>query len=168
MTTDPNERPVIDMTMGLPIFDAPAHAFPRIDTYEGNERDSENTRVFYGDGSPFLRCPGLLSIVKVRTCGIELPPERIDRILLDASGQNFGFMRVPIVGMIHGADGCPIVRRGTVSNDGNWQDGKEVFITGEWDPEVPATVPEAPKPLEPLPAGAVARRGRPPHSAVQT
>lgn len=165
MTADPKQT--FDPMLGLPVFEAPAHAFPRLDTYAENERDNENTRVFYGDGSPFLRCPGLLSLEKVRLSGFDLPKERIDRIVLDTSGQNFGYMRVPIVALMQGADGCSIVQRGQVSNDGNWQDGIPIFVTGEWDPAVPPTVPEAPKPLEPLPAGATARAGRRPHGAHQ-
>ena len=149
------------MSQAPPVLGVPAGAFAPLHTYEQNEAGKENTRLFYGDGTEYLRCPGLLSVEKVRAAGVDWPAGRVDQVMLDASGKNFGYIELPQLLLDTGADGVPILRRSRCSNDGNWQNGYGFFVSGEWDPKVPPVVPEEPKPLAPLPPGAAVRpRGR--------
>lgn len=136
------------------ILQAPSGTMHPIAGYDRTYENDQRTRVFYGDGGPYLRVPGLLNLERVRIGSIDVPRERIDMVLMDATGKNLAPMRIPLWDVSPAADGVPVLRRGIASNNGLWQEGVAVFLTGDWDESVP--LPDPPAPLERLPAGSPA------------
>jgi hypothetical protein len=109
------------------------------------ERETHNTKVFDGNGTPFLKVPGLVRVEAVRVNAMDLPLQRVVEYRTDAAeGSAAERMTLPLVVVDRDEDGTPVLLRSMLSNDGIWQDGAKVYVTGEWDggaEEVPELVP---------------------------
>jgi hypothetical protein len=118
-------------------------AFFPVGGMDSREEIAANTRVFVGDGTPYLKVPGLQRVQDVRLSGLSLPPKEIREFPADASLTRLLPVENPLYGVQAAADGTPILLRNRTSNDGIWQEGERVYVTGEWDAEVAAPpVPE--------------------------
>lgn len=118
------------------------HAFAPLETLAQHDHDSARARVFKGDGTPYLRCPGLKKLERVKMHGTSLPDTLIYDVPVDASLRRFERIVMPTVVMDVAHDGTPILRRNLCSNDGNWQDEVLFTIIGEWDASVIEVAPE--------------------------
>jgi hypothetical protein len=112
--------------------------FRRMGRYHKDASPDENTRAFLGDGTPFLRVPGLRRVTRV-VCegGIEIPLEHSEQVVADAGGR-LEMDAFPMLALDEAPDGCPILLRHEKSNDGLWQDRFAFFVSGEWDEAVVA------------------------------
>jgi len=105
-----------------------------------------NTRRFQGEGTLYLKVPGLRSLESVSCDGHTWPAKREVRYPVDLSDRR-ETMVLDMVHLTHLPDGTPVLLRSIVSNDGFWQAFANFDITGEWDEDVPA--PEIPEPEPP-------------------
>lgn len=105
------------------------------------EAQAENTRQFAGDGTPYLKVPGLLEVQRVRVGRLEIPlTERLE-FPVDNSGTQMFRTEDPLVALATGADGEPVLLRNTRSNDGIWQ-AVPIYVTGVWGDAAVAGPPE--------------------------
>jgi hypothetical protein len=134
-------------TNAAPTFAERVHrfAFAPLAGLDDREEVLANTRLFLGDGTPFLKVPGLKSLEAVRQGTQVLPAEIVQEYPTDHTLRRLETVAMPSVILGRAADGTPVLRRNICSNDGLWQDGREFSVTGEWD----ETVPEAPLPEKP-------------------
>lgn len=109
---------------------------------EQERRRRPNSREFKGDGTPFLKVPGLRALAAgdgaVRVGDLELPAVYTYRVPLDVSLTEFETRSEPLVKLDRAPDGTPILLRNKHSNDGIWQPGLSIFVDGEWDEEAAA------------------------------
>lgn len=131
--------------------------FADIREYGKNISNDKATRYFTADagptglGLPFLPCPGLKSVREVRVGGMLLPFSERREFPLDnnsthpsRAGLRSKEVDVPLIRADIADDGTPVLIRHECSNDGIWQPGIVVAITGEWSDEEPAPAPETP------------------------
>lgn len=102
-----------------------------------------NVREFRGDGTPYLKVPGLLKLAEgdgaVRVGDLELPATYTYQVPLDGSERPQMETRTePMVILRNAPDGTPILLRNRHSNEGMWQDGVAVYVDGEWAPDAPS------------------------------
>lgn len=90
------------------------------------------TRVFVGDGGPILAVPGLKSVEQVRINGAIMDLSIVQKIPTTPAQTDFYTHRTPVF-MIDGDGASAVLRRVVQSNDGLWQKGAQVAITGEWE-----------------------------------
>lgn len=109
----------------------------------------ENTRRFMGEGTMFLKVPGLKKLEAVHIAGRPMPQSETISYPVDL-GMRQESIEVPLVHLTHLPDGTPVLLRNIISNQGHWQMGMEVAVTGEWDERVPAPKwePPAPEPVK--------------------
>ena len=94
--------------------------------------DQQNTRAFVGDGSEILAIPHCIGVSSIRIGMMPLPEYEDREYVVDASGRKTT-VREPLWKVEALPDGTPIVLRGLISNDGIWQAGANIYVTGEWD-----------------------------------
>lgn len=90
----------------------------------------DRTRSFVGTGVTLLDAPGLKAVTEVRVGGQLLPASRTQTVIIDASGAT-ETEEVPLYRLIEGPRGTAL-QRSLVSNDGIWQAGETILVTGEW------------------------------------
>lgn len=112
--------------------------FASLDDLTLREHEDNRTRKFIGDGTSFLDVPGLVAVESIRVGSTDLPLQIRRRYPTDIAGQLLREEDEPLVDLQQRSDGIPVLIRATISNDGIWQKGKPVFVTGEWvdDPVV--------------------------------
>lgn len=96
-------------------------------------RLASNTRVFQGDGGTQLVCPGLLELHGIQVGTVDVPltlDEQVITKLTDPPTKEWVTVTMFEVDKL--ADGTPFVRRSIKSNDGIWQDGENIYVTGKW------------------------------------
>lgn len=98
------------------------------------ETEEANTRVFEGDGTPYLKVPGLREVTGVRVGTREIPLTAPLEFPVDPSGTQLLRTEEPMVSLHTGNDGVPVLLRNTRSNDGVWQAGP-VYVSGVWEDE---------------------------------
>jgi hypothetical protein len=91
-----------------------------------------NTREFKGDGTPFLKLPGCVSITRVKVGTTELPPYVTNKFPLDADAKEHVSSDWPLYDLSTDETGTPVLVRSVQSNDGIWQEGVTISVTGEW------------------------------------
>ncbi len=105
--------------------------FHPIDTPAPDENPA-NTRMFKGDGTPFLKVTGLKRLEACRAGSVSIPLEEVRRMPVNSAHTEHTNVTVPMVDVQHGPDGA-VLLRSIMSNDGIWQEGVPVFVSGEWD-----------------------------------
>ena len=101
--------------------------------------DPRNFRPFIGDGTPYLKVPGLKSVSAVRVGTVEIPLDLEEEVLNDLSElQRTETHKHELIRLEQDADGSPILMRSIKSNDGMWQTGVTVYVAGEWATDKPA------------------------------
>lgn len=98
------------------------------------EAENANTRVCEGDGTPYLKVPGLREVTAVRVGNREIPLVAPLEFPVDLSGTQIYRTEEPMISLHMGNDGVPVLLRNTRSNDGVWQVGP-VYVSGVWDEE---------------------------------
>jgi hypothetical protein len=116
------------------------YLFPPIEGMEKREIRRENTHEFKGDGTPYLRVPGCLKVDEVRVGNELLPPSIEQEYPTDMTLRRLTAMQLPGYYLTKAADGTPVLLRAVISNDGIWQDGVSVWVTGEWASSDEATL----------------------------
>ena len=107
------------------------HQFPDV----SDKPDLGTARVFVGDGSPRLKVPGILEVSQVRVGEVEIPLSEKRKYPTDSTGVNFEERDEPMIDLqTDPADGSPTLLRSTLSNDGLWQAGVNVYVSGKWEP----------------------------------
>lgn len=86
-------------------------------------------RVFEGTGKPELPVPGLVEVSRVQVSGIDIPARIPVEFPKDGSGE---LVKIAPPGYVLDDE---ILFRSLHSNDGIWQAGAQVAITGLWKPE---------------------------------
>jgi hypothetical protein len=127
------------MSNATPTFAERIHqyAFAPIAGLDEREEVLANTRGFLGDGTAYLKVPGLKKLEAVRQGNQLLPTEIVQEYPKDHTLTRLETVSMPSFVLAHAADGTPVLRRNVCSNDGLFQNGVEFSITGEWDPNVP-------------------------------
>lgn len=105
--------------------------FHRLDAL-APEESAENTRQFDGDGTPYLKVPGLMKVESVRIGKTSLPLEMEMEWPTDPSLTTIQKAMVPFVVLEHTEEGEAVLLRSMQSNDGIWQKGQKIFVTGAW------------------------------------
>lgn len=108
--------------------------FPQrnIEQEELSAQERANTREFRGDGTPFLKLPGCISVSRVIVGTVELPAYVNNRFPLDADAKEHISADWPLYDLSTDETGMPVLVRSVQSNDGIWQEGVTICITGEW------------------------------------
>jgi hypothetical protein len=110
------------------------------------ERDASNVREFTGDGTPYLKVPGLKSVSYVRVGGTVVPLEH------EQAFPNPDDLRATVteteklIDLQFDAQKTPILLRSKQSNHGLWQAGVPVFVGGEWSDDKRAFGSSKPEP----------------------
>jgi hypothetical protein len=98
------------------------------------------TRHFVGKGTTAMPVPGLRSLEQVRIgpAAKVLPTNATKSMQRAKRGKEAKAVEVevPLVKLIHTPDGIPMLARAIFSNDGIWQDGMDVYVTGDWEGDV--------------------------------
>ena len=115
--------------------------------------DLGTARVFTGDGSALLKVPGIVSVSQVRIGDTILPLFEERTYPTDSTGTKFEDREEKMLDIqTDPADGTPTLLRSKLSNDGLWQAGQIVYVSGEWEDEKkPAKKATAPLDLKPAP-----------------
>jgi hypothetical protein len=109
--------------------------FHAIQGLTATEKNAANVRVFEGDGTPFLRVPGLVKVESVRVGTTEIPLVITMDVPQDASLTKMMPVPVPMIDLQETDDGEKILLRSQFSNDGMWQKGARIYVGGEWEDE---------------------------------
>lgn len=113
-----------------------------------NDKTNINTKPFKGEGTGVLHVPGCLKVTSVRVGTVDVP-EIINSDVPDPMNPT----RIVVENMLGWKlvehDGMPTLLRSRKSNDGIWQAGVTILVTGDWqDTQTPAgaetELPEAP------------------------
>lgn len=94
--------------------------------------DPINARVFKGDGTPYLRVPGLVALEKVVIGNMTIPFSEARAYPIDVSLQRHQTVQEPLIHVTRDNDGTPVIMRSLVSNDGLWQKDANVTVIGCW------------------------------------
>lgn len=107
--------------------------------------DTRTTRRFKGTGTAFISMPGCLEVQQVRLPGLIHQADLIMDVPMDGSERpQYATFKTKAYRLINGIDGTPLLQRSRNCNDGIWQTGMDVYVTGKWDEEV------SPPPNEPM------------------
>lgn len=106
--------------------------FHHLGTLTQEDERSGRTREFAGDGTPFLRVPGLQKLEALRIGNTEIPLEQKRQYPTDGTHTNFETVNEPLVSLQHDAQGA-VLLRSVLSNNGMWQSGQPIFVVGDWE-----------------------------------
>ncbi len=108
----------------------------------------EKTRKFEGDGTPFLFVPNLTKVEAVTVGNTNVPLVEERRYVEDATGRETAPIPRPLISLDETPDGRKVLLRSKLSNDGIWQKGVQIFVTGVWADD-PSTKTKSKKAKEP-------------------
>jgi hypothetical protein len=103
----------------------------------GSQETAANFKKFTVERSDFIELPGCLSVTEIRLDGHIIPPYEDREVLANTTGATKP-IRVQLYSLqdsIHG----PILMRSEQSNDGAWQAGSTIWVSGTWQDDQPAT-----------------------------
>ena len=98
--------------------------------------DSASARTFLGSGDAFLKVPGCRSVSRVLVGNIEIPAYITQKFPTDNDAKEHVATDWPLYDLSQDETGQPVLLRSVQSNDGIWQEGVEITVVGEWEPEV--------------------------------
>lgn len=111
-----------------PLF-APISQLPRAENLT-----DKHVRTFIGDGTPFLRLPGLKDrIDEVLLDGYRLPEEETREYPTDATLKRLHAVTHPTMRLERDENGVPVLQRAEFSNGGLWQLGSKITVRGSWE-----------------------------------
>lgn len=118
--------------------------FHTLSTLTAADQVAGRTREFAGDGSPYLRVPGLVTLEAVRIGTVEIPLTEKRTYPTDGTHKNFEHVDEPLIQLERDHQGA-VLLRSILSNNGLWQSGQPVYVSGTWDDAATpaATSPEA-------------------------
>ena len=113
-------------------------SFPHINDATGQQYNDGRTRAFQATGGYLLPVPGLQKLEAVRIGTVEIPLKAPRPFHMQVKGQQPGPVMQEVDMVMHQitADFGSVLLRSVYSNDGIWQDGATIFVTGEWDGDV--------------------------------
>lgn len=125
----------------------PSVLFPPVTDARGPGAKDPNARQFTGTGGNILLVPGLKKLTGVRVGDVALPlsikedyPESFD-----SNGvPKLETHEIPLVQIVQTANG-PALQRSVKSNDGIWQQGVPIWVSGEWESAKAAESPKEPE-----------------------
>jgi hypothetical protein len=94
--------------------------------------DAGDVRTFSGDGTPYLRVPGLKEVKSVRVGATLLPQTLPVTLPVNPQLTQFAHADLPMVQLVANQAGEEILLRNQMSNDGVWQAGAAVSVGGVW------------------------------------
>ena len=97
------------------------------------EHETGETREFKGNGTGQLRVPGLTELTAIRVGPTRIPLRLDVKVPLNTHFDTKIHTDIPMVATSEDADECKVIHRGIQSNDGIWQEGAPIFVTGTWD-----------------------------------
>lgn len=132
---------------------APANqnrGFVQVNDLFQQESIRENTRTFVGEGSLFLKVPGLKKLEAVFMGNENLHRTDVRRYPIDPNHTQFENDELPLIQFTRLPDGTPVLLRSVVTNDGIFQSGVYFSVQGEWEagsvaPEIPVEELKPPK-----------------------
>jgi hypothetical protein len=92
-----------------------------------------DVRPFVGDGTPYLKVPGLKKVTSVRIGRQDLPLEHTQDFPHPSNPKTTVSKTDPLVDLQFADDGTPVLLRSVQSNHGLWQAGVTVYVGGEWN-----------------------------------
>lgn len=113
--------------------------FHQLDGLTVQEQQAENVREFVGDGTPYLKVPGLKDQPKSVRLGHTFLPMTITQDFPTGIPGRLESVTSPLYILQHQADGMPVLLRSQQSNDGVWQKDVPVFVQGDWEDSSPLT-----------------------------
>jgi hypothetical protein len=105
----------------------------------GETPDLGKAKTFTGNGTPFLPVPGLKKVTSVavgQPDAIIPLTEKREYPIEDGKSETRDEQLIDL--QINPADGAATLLRSELSNDGIWQSGVSIFVTGEWDGDKPS------------------------------
>lgn len=109
--------------------------FAQLDDYTRQEEELANTRSFTGNGTAFLEVPGLRKVTGVRIGQYQMPLTETREYPLDGTLARVEKVEEPMVDLQVRTDGTPFLVRSVLSNDGRWNNGETIYVTGDWQDE---------------------------------
>jgi hypothetical protein len=128
----------------------PNMGYPSMEVTEEQREEVRKTRMFTGTGGPIIPMPGLISISRVAMPGLVMEEYLTREVGIAPQMAQHIPLTVDCYSKIDGADGLPLLARHRWSNDGIWQKGEPIYVTGEWDESVSPATAEPLPPLEPV------------------
>lgn len=122
--SDPQETPQADAGM-----------FHPMEGMGTAEKYNENVREVVGDGTPYLRVPGLKKLMSIRVGNADLPLQIEQEFPTDHTLRRLKTVTTPLVKQAAAPDGTPVLLRSLQSHDGVWQRDERIYIEGEWEKE---------------------------------
>jgi len=113
--------------MGVGLFPDIRKVLPDEDVVNGK------TRVFKGTGKATLAVLGLLVLERVRIGRQVIPQYQEMEFPDNRRYEQNNRTELPLVMLTDDEDGTRVLVRSTLSNDGVWQEGADIYVTGEWD-----------------------------------
>lgn len=101
------------------------------------------TRAFVGDGSVYLRVPGLKSVEAINVGGADVPPKHTQKLVQNLSMETYP-ETIDLFRLGRAMDGTPVLVRNKQSNFGIWQKGAMIYVRGEWEEDAPQEVTTEP------------------------
>jgi hypothetical protein len=132
----------------------PSVLFPPVADARGPGAKDPNARQFVGTGGSLLIVPGLKKVTGVRVGDMAVPMSITEEYpeSFDSNGvPKLSSHEVALYQLIQTAHG-PALQRSVKSNDGIWQPGVPIWVSGEWETEK-ATPPAPPKDDKPKDGG---------------
>lgn len=99
------------------------------------EHNAGNTRAFVGTGSSYLRIGRCKKVESVRVGRMPLPQWVTQETIRENTPERTEDRHIPMWHVAELPDGEKVILRSSQSNDGIWQEGVQVFVTGTWEPE---------------------------------
>lgn len=113
------------------------HLFPERVPDDRIPRENDETRICVGDGSGYLKTPGLIEVFSVAWPGGGMPLFERREFPTDHTLMRLESHDCPLMLLTQTDMGETALRRSIISNDGVWQKGVEFFVKGVWakDPD---------------------------------
>jgi hypothetical protein len=108
------------------------HTFEEI-AAEGADAPVGVTRAIIADGGAVLAVPGLKTLTGVRIGAQTIPLTISQKHPKDGTLTEHEEVTEDLVKLVTAPSGEQVLLRNTQSNDGMWQAGATVYVTGEWE-----------------------------------
>lgn len=119
------------MSLLTPQAPSAQQGFAPLGNLHESEETNARTRVFTGNGTSFLRVPGCSGVETIRI-GPSPLPLTVQRPYVLNGAMVTEMREEALVSFQRDTDGCPVLIRSAISNDGIWQEGAPIYICGEW------------------------------------